>query len=423
MSGVRLSSPLTIERYLESVTTSNQFAGSSEQLFTLKLGLFGEVGELYAGIKKARRDALTDAEARVAAEEVGDALWYLLAIALHQKVEAKALVASALKEIAKILNVSAPRSSTAQASFRQIVGFVNAHASPGAIKEVEAFQRLAARVGLLVSSPRSQAAHLAEVLADLALLAYALSLDLEEIAAENIAKTNARWPKDAGAVTPLFDSACKPGEQLPRKLWVRFEEKKVKDVAYVYISVNGVNVGDRLTDNSHEPDDYRFHDVFHLAYAAYLGWSPVLRALLKKKRKSSYVLDENEDGARAIITEEGISTWMFNVAREHLFLNVTQDKFPYALLKQIRALVKGYEVDECQPWEWARAILKGFEVFRQLKKARGGYVLADLDAREITYKGLKEINERIEYKEVRRKPSKSKAVKRVQPLRRRVSLI
>ena len=42
-----------------------------------------------------------------------------------------------------------------------------------------------------------------------------------------------------------------------------------------------------------------FHDVFHLAYAAVLGWSPTTRALLKIKRKSRPEIDENEDGARA----------------------------------------------------------------------------------------------------------------------------
>ena len=62
---------------------------------------------------------------------------------------------------------------------------------------------------------------------------------------------------------------------------------------------NGVNTGDRLTDNALEPDDYRFHDVFHYAYAAVLTWSPVTRSLLRLKRKSKPKLDEVEDGALA----------------------------------------------------------------------------------------------------------------------------
>jgi len=35
--------------------------------------------------------------------------------------------------------------------------------------------------------------------------------------------------------------------------------------------MNDVIVGDRLTDNKAEPDDYRFHDVFHMAYAVHLA--------------------------------------------------------------------------------------------------------------------------------------------------------
>ena len=37
------------------------------------------------------------------------------------------------------------------------------------------------------------------------------------------------------------------------------------------------------------------------------GWSPVLRSLLKLKRKTDPELDENQDGARATIIEEGIA--------------------------------------------------------------------------------------------------------------------
>jgi hypothetical protein len=60
---------------------------------------------------------------------------------------------------------------------------------------------------------------------------------------------------------------------------------------YVRLRRNDVNIRDRLTDDKAEEDDYRFHDVFHLAHAAILGWSPVTRALFKVKRKSRQNLD------------------------------------------------------------------------------------------------------------------------------------
>ena len=64
---------------------------------------------------------------------------------------------------------------------------------------------------------------------------------------------------------------------------------------------NGVNFGDRLTDNIEDPDWYRYHDIFHFAYMVHLAWSPVIRALLHCKRKSQPKIDEAQDGARAII--------------------------------------------------------------------------------------------------------------------------
>lgn len=415
----RLKSAFGFDQYMSSAMSSNQFKGTEDELFKHKLGLIGEVGELCSGIKKVKRDALTDAEASVASEEIGDSLWYLFAIAKHQQFKMSALLSAAINEVAVVLRVTPPGGNV-DVSFRRLTGFVNAGKSSVLMGENEALQRVAGRAGSLVSSPGAALPALAGLLADFALLTHSLSLDLEQIARENVEKVRARWPGASPSPSKLFDSDSDENEQLPRILWVRFEERKVRSVAYAFISVNGVNVGDRLTDNSHESDDYRFHDVFHLAYAACLGWSPVLRALLKRKRKSSPTLDENEDGARAIIIEEAISTWMFNIGREHLFADVRLEKFPYSVLKQVQSLVKGYEVEACQPWEWANAILMGFDVFRILKRERGGYVVADLDARTIKYKGLQEVNELTEHKEVRRAIGRRKPAKSVQSLRRRV---
>jgi hypothetical protein len=167
---------------------------------------------------------------------------------------------------------------------------------------------------------------------------------------------------------------------------VEFIQRRVGERDVVVQRIWGINVGDPLTDNSHKPDGYRFHDVFHLAYAAHLGWSPVLRALLKLKRKSCPKIDENEDGARALITEEGIATWIFNHAGEGLYADVEIGRLDYALLKQIKSLVKGYEVQNCPLWQWEKAILAGFSVFRDLLKHNGGVVTVDLVKHEISFR-------------------------------------
>src|SRR5207244_8919514 len=100
----------------------------------------------------------------------------------------------------------------------------------------------------------------------------------------------------------------------PRSILMEIVEKRAGEKTYVIQRCNGINIGSRLTDNKIEEDDYRFHDVFHLGYAAILGWSPVIRALFKVKRKSRPKIDEAEDGARAVLIEEGTATWIFNHA-------------------------------------------------------------------------------------------------------------
>jgi hypothetical protein len=148
---------------------------------------------------------------------------------------------------------------------------------------------------------------------------------------------------------------------------------------YVLQQCQGINIGDRLTDNRILGDDYRFHDVFHLAYAAILGWSPVLRALFKVKRKSKPEIDESQDGARAILSEEGIATWIFNHGvRNNDFRTVTS--LDYSLLKAVRELAKGHEVEDRPLWQWEWAILEGFRIFRKIREPehRGGTVVADL---------------------------------------------
>lgn len=107
-----------------------------------------------------------------------------------------------------------------------------------------------------------------------------------------------------------------PEEQLPRNLKINIFEREVGGKRYVFQTCNGLNIGDRLTDNAMTPDDYRFHDVFHYAYVAILGWSPVTRSLFRLKRKSRPKIDEAQDGARAALIEEGIATWIFGQAME-----------------------------------------------------------------------------------------------------------
>ena len=90
---------------------------------------------------------------------------------------------------------------------------------------------------------------------------------------------------------------------------------------HVRLLIDGKPFDAELTDNAYDPDGYRFHDVFHFAYAAVLGWSPITRAFLRRKRKSQPLLDEVEDGGRAAVIEEGVVALALDYARRHHFLD------------------------------------------------------------------------------------------------------
>jgi MazG C-terminal domain len=213
------------------------------------------------------------------------------------------------------------------------------------------------------------------------------NVSLADAAHRNLRKIFDRWPEQR-IYPALFDEADDPAEQLPRRIEMQIFEKTVNKRTYVFLRCNGINIGDRLTDNKLEKDDYRFHDVFHLAYAAILGWSPVMHALFRVKRKSRPEVDEAEDGARAILIEEGVSTWIFNHATK---LNNFESlkSLDYGLLKAVHQLVAGYETERCPLWLWEEAILRGYDVFRELCEHRGGIVVADLTKRTITFEKMK----------------------------------
>lgn len=213
-------------------------------------------------------------------------------------------------------------------------------------------------------------------------LASLYEIPLAEIAQANAEKAESLYTQ--GGLT-IFDEKFPADERLPRKFTVNFYEKPLERSLYVKVSVNNVVIGDALTDNAHEDDGYRYHDVFHLAYAAVLGWSPVCRALLKCKRKSDQKTDEVEDGARAAIIEEAVSILVFNQAEERNWYS-DKSSIDISLLKTIRRIVMGLEVKTCTAKQWQSAICQGYAVFLELKRQGGGDVVVDLDRQKLTYK-------------------------------------
>ena len=222
---------------------------------------------------------------------------------------------------------------------------------------------------------------LGDLLWYLANVASKFGVELEDIARANLTKVRARWTFEATG-SGHFDDSVPENERLPRRFCVELMGVEDGGRQHVRVSADGFRFGDDLTDNAYRPDGYRFHDVFHLAYAAVLEWSPITRSLLRRKRKSRPELDEVEDGGRAAAIEEGVSALVFDYARRHQMLREVK-AVDDELLRTVKGMTSHLEVNRCTTGEWEEAILQGFDVWREVVGRGGGRVLVDLDERRI----------------------------------------
>lgn len=391
--GVNGARELTFESYFRRASRSDRFRVTPGRGRYYSLGLIGEVGGILAEFKKTKRDQVSKQHRNLAREEIGDALWYLMLAADSHGVGSRALGSASLHWLIQhygVLETKPPRVP----SFSRLDRLAEAVSRLPTVPALLAV--LARQCGALMepapSTGSSSLHRYAALLATLALLARKSGLTLDDVAWQNIAKTEDRWPGPDPRYLPLFDAKEKSYEQLPRKFTVDFVERVRDGSPIVVQSINGIAIGDPLTDNNDVDDGYRYHDVFHFAYAVHLGWSPVIRALLKVKRKSNKKVDTNQDGARATIIEEGIATWIFNYEHYNWFAQINEGDLDFSLLKQVRKIVKGYEVDVCPSWQWERAILSGMKMFKQLYENKGGSVTVDLRQRKLTYRAPRRLS-------------------------------
>jgi NTP pyrophosphatase (non-canonical NTP hydrolase) len=230
---------------------------------------------------------------------------------------------------------------------------------------------------------------LGDILWYLANIAQKFDLRLGEIAKGNLAKVKDRWETTASQ-SPLlipkaydYDSGFPQDQRFPRQMDVELRVATNNRKEVIQLLVDGKQCGNDLTDNAYTPDGYGFHDVLHFAHAAVLGWSPVLRKLLGRKRKSNETVDEVEDGGRAGAIEEGLAAIIFDYARSHDFFEGVK-YVDYELLRTLKSAAQHLEVRRCALVDWQLAILQGYAVWRPIAKARGGRFRVDLDARTIT---------------------------------------
>lgn len=237
--------------------------------------------------------------------------------------------------------------------------------------------------------PEQCADELGDILWYLSTVCTKLGFSLEDIARRNLAKTKARWEKFERVASrrPFLDEKFPVHEQFPRTFVITFRESKNGRRPKIALFHNERQCGDTLTDNAHFEDGYRYHDVFHLAYAAVLSWSPITRKILGCKRRSQPRIDEIEDGGRAAVIEEAISALVFQYAEKHNLLDGV-GRIDSELLSTITRLTAGLEVREASAGDWEEAILQGYRVFRLLSRHYGGVVTVDLKERTLRFKKL-----------------------------------
>lgn len=246
-----------------------------------------------------------------------------------------------------------------------------------------------------------------DVLWYLADAATRLGVSLESAAASNLTKIAQRWsPHQLGfpyaatssapatsaradpAAAPrlpaprLFDAAHKPKHRLPRRFQITIAPISQDDQDRVLPVYEGRPCGDRVGDNAYTADNYRFHDAFHLGYAAVLGWSPVFRSISGLKRKDNDIVDDVEDGGRAIAIEEGLSAFLFDeAARSNYYATVR--RVSGDALNLCRRLTANLEIRDTTDAEWEAAILAGFDAWRYLVDHGIGVLCGDLDLRQL----------------------------------------
>lgn len=350
------------------------------EMTPILLGLFGEVGSVMSTSKKLHREQTAfQGYMRDVEEELGDTLWYLTALCRRLKLSLSDLFTEVLGNnnysvrIAANSDPSHPIAQVMSASdlapldtILLNLGECSSHLLRMEMNHETARPLLLDFIRVYIQAIQASRVSFATVLN------------------RNIAKVRGRFLETPLDDLPDFDVKFQPEEQLPREFEIEISQRPN---GRSYLRWHGVFIGDPISDNIAESDDYRFHDVFHFANAAILHWSPTFRALIKHKRKSNPEVEEAQDSGRAIVIDEGLSAYIFSHAKSlHFFADQTSVSFD--LLKAVQNFVRGYEVEQCPLKLWEDAILQGYEVFRQVRQNNGGIVMGNRKNRTLHYKKL-----------------------------------
>ena len=420
------------------------FVRDTDQANDLDVALYGIAGELGSVVSAVKRRLIAGGEEwnvpnSEIIEELGDLIWYCFAftrcyckqnncrdlnVLTHDIINlskelgggdkrakriGNALGSDNRDEFLRSANNFSDRASTIHFDDYQELAFLTARTAGRTLMEVclAVLTQLCAELLRRVKLPKIEIVlnqnlpdrHVGDVLGEItwhiAAIASLYNLSLDKVVEANVEKISFRYGR--GHPTPLYDESDEipQHEKLPRHLEVCFVSTH-RDRLQMYWQ--GRRLGDPLTDNTASEDGYRYHDIFHLAFAAKLGWSPVLRKLFGRKRKSDPKLDENEDGARARIVEETVISAIHSEGirqansrspsesptEQRLF--ATKSEISFDLLKLIKNFVRDKEVTRSRYWEWEDAIYDSCHLLHQLREEGQGTITVDLDQRTISFR-------------------------------------
>jgi NTP pyrophosphatase (non-canonical NTP hydrolase) len=408
--------------------------GAPDRRAIAMYGLIGEIGSLVSAVKKKilaeGGESAWDEPSAEIKEEIGDVLWYCYSLAQVENAEHFDILANDIallrREIAgeneraekiraalEALNPATkdaflaaagtfPQAGAASFDEYQKLAFKTARTDGRTLLEVclavlpqlgaELLRKTLPEIEQTINrniADRPINTVLGEITWHLAAIASLYHVSLDGIV--DINRTKVSFRMERGTPTRLHDEGCAAQEQFPRTF----------DVAFVRIGrgksrmyFEGRRLGNDLTDNAYDDDGYRFHDVLHLALIAHLGWSPVLRGFMKRKRPD---VDDVEDGGRAKVVEELVLKAIHSEGERQIKdggrcslkgpvkLFAERSTIPFGMLKTIRIWVSGLEVEKNAFWEWEDAICDGSEIFFLLRQHKQGTVHVDLSQRRITF--------------------------------------
>lgn len=419
------------DRYSKFVIGSQKFDQTQPEAKDISIyGLVGEIGSIVTLIKKlmlANPASHEWREPQELVEELGDAFWYVFSsISLEKKQPSEILRTNVKnirdqlissekkgKEFAKKIGEERTREFLSRSSTLlrgkelgfddyQRTSFLTRRSHGKDLLEVcmavlqghaaqlmrEKLPGIEKKLNRDVSDRRPYDV-IGDVVWHLVAIASIFDIRLQSVIDSNVRKIRDRNPQRRQP-TKLHDedARLKVKEKFPRQMEIAFLKISPRHAQMYY---QGKPLGDTLTDNAYDDDDYRFHDVLHLANAAYLGWSPVLRALLGRKRRSVNILDNVEDGARAVLVEEAIVKYVHSEGdrlttgqrNERLF--PSKESISFSVLKAARFFAKGLEVERNKLWEWENAIFYGYMTFYKLREEEQGTVKIDLNSRSMVF--------------------------------------